>query len=502
MTSTALLRRLLLLAALATLLTASECVPVDDDDATSDDDDVADDDDDDATDDDDVVVGDTEICGEVIAVDRDTGLELEASDYAARAGGLIVYALPDGSDLSDVLGKSTMTGPGEYCITINGYVGPVDVVAVVDEDGNHFIDSHDTAREHAFNPLAAAGNPIGDVDVVVDLYDDSLNGGGGGDDDDNGGCASTLLSGNVVLDGLPEGTIAVSTNAADLSTGPWSFETQPASGPFSVSECNWNGSTSLLGYLDNDANGYFEPSDPIGEANINPITLGIGDVSGATITIPSSDVDAPAPPAYVAITGTVTYPAFSTGDILVRATHVTTDGYLFSQVTLAAPGAFALLAPANQTGVLVWAVLDADGDGEADPAVDPSDSAGPLDSDMGVSGINLELGPSAPGTVTGDITYSGPLNPGDVLHVALFNSADYTPADGPPAGFAEVLNPAFPYTYSFTVSSGTYWVGAYLDVGGDDPSSAGPEDPENQVGPVLLAPGGAEAADVAIPSAP
>ena len=495
-------RKLLVVTAMSVLLTASECLPPTDDDDASDDDDAAGDDDDAASDDDDLAVGDTEICGEVVAVDRDTGLELNSGEYASRAGGLIVYALPDGSDLSDVLGKATMTGPGEYCITVSGYVGPVDVVAVVDEDGNHFIDSHDTAREHAFNPLAAAGNPIDDVDVVVDLAEHGGGGGGGGDDDDDGGCPSTLMSGNVVIDGLPEGQVAVSTNSADLSDGPWNFETQAGSGPFSVAECNWHGSTSLLGYLDADGNSYFEPSDPIGEANINPITLGIGDVSGATISIPGVDVDAPAPPAYVAITGTVAYSAFSTGDILVKASHVTTDGYVYSQVTLAAPGGFALLAPENAANTLIWAVLDADGDGEADPAVDPSDSFGPTDTGNGLSGIDLELGPSAPGVISGSIFYSGPLAPGDVLHIGLFETEDYSPADGPPAGFADVLNPAFPYNYSFEVSSGTYWVGAYVDVGGDDPSTAGPEDPESQSGPVLLAPGGAETANVVVPATP
>jgi hypothetical protein len=504
MTSLDLIRKLLLLTLLSVLLTASQCLDVDDDDDLADDDDAGNDDDDgDDDDDDDVVVGDTVITGAIIAVDRATGLELSPSQYAARAGGLIVYALPDGSDLSDVLGKDTMTGPGEYEITISGYIGPIDVVAVVDEDRNYFITNDDTLREHAFNPIAAAGNPLEDVDVIVDLAVDQGGGDdGGGDDDDHVGCNDVTLSGTVVLDGLPEGTIAVTTNSPDLTDGPWSFTILSASGPFSLTECSALGTTSLLGYLDADGNGYFEPSDPIGEGDSNPVPLSLGDVAGAIITIPNSDVDAPTPPAYVGLTGTVSYPPFVTGDILVRATHITTDSYVFSQVTLAAPGGFALLAPSDTSNVLVWAVLDDDGDGDADPAVDPFDSAGPMNTGFGVSGIALELGPSAPGVLSGTITYEGPVSPGDVLHIGVFDTEIYEPSDGPPVAQAEVLNPSFPHTYAFTVESGTFWIGAFLDLGGDDPSSAGPEDPENQVGPILLAPGGEEVSSFGLPIFP
>jgi len=488
------IRHMLLLLGLGLLLTASECVPVgdDDDDATAGDDDDVADDDDAADDDDTVAASSTTVSGEVIAVDRATGLELDGETYSARAGGMIVYVLPDANDLSEIFGKETMTGPGEYSITITGYVGPVDVVVVADEDYNHFIDSGDVSRGYAFNPLAAAGSDLEDVDLVIDLAPHVGGGGPGG-----GGCDVTGISGTVVLDGLPDGAIGISTNNASLTAGPWHQTTIGGAGPYAIAECTANHETAVLGFLDEDANGYFEPSDPLGGAAANPVQLGLGDVSGITITIPDDTIDAPAPPAYVSMTGTVSYPAFSTGDILVRATHITTDGYLFSQVTLAAPGAFALLAPANQTGVLVWAVLDEDGDGEADPTIAPSDAAGPMDSGSGVSGLDLELGPAALGNLNGTITYAGGVAPGDVLHIAVFATAEYDPADGPPVAFAEVLNPSFPYDYSMTsLPSGTYWVGSYLDVGGDDPSSAGEEDPEDQAGPVLLAPGSAETADL------
>ena len=480
-------RHILLLLGLGMLLTAAECIPVgdDDDDATGDDDD----DDDAAGDDDDTVAStETTISGEVVAVDRATGLELLPSVYEARAGGLIVYALPDADDLSEIYGKATMTGPGEYSITVTGVIGPVDIVVVADEDNNHFIDSGDVARGYAFNPLAADGSDLEDVDLVIDLAPRPGGGGPGG-----GGCPATEIAGTVVLDGLPDGAIGISTNNAALTAGPWHETSTAGAGPYAIAECTDRGETALLGFLDQDGNGYFEPSDPLGGAAANPVQLGLGNVSGITITIPDDTIDAPAPPAYVGITGTVAYDSFTTGDILVNATHVTTDGYLFSQVTLAAPGAFSLLAPANQTGVLVWAVLDEDGDGEADPAVDASDAEGPLDSGNGASGIALELGPAAPGSVSGTIDFAGAVSPGDTLHLAVFDTDNYEPSDGPPAAFEDVLNPAFPYAYDISgLTSGTYWIGAYLDVGGDDPTEAGAEDPEDQIGPVLLAPGTAE----------
>jgi hypothetical protein len=296
----------------------------------------------------------------------------------------------------------------------------------------------------------------------------------------------------VVITDLPENNVAVTENTADLAEGPLSWMFRVGSGPWDL-EVGCTGHRGFLAYLDADDNGYFEPSDPVGEASSNPIPLGLGDVGGVTIPIPDIDVDVPVPPAYIGVTGTVTYPAFSTGDILVKATHVTTDGYLFSQITLASPGAFALLAPLNQSDVLVWAVLDEDGDGEADPAIDPSAAAGPMDSGNGISGLLLDLGPSAPGSITGSISYSGAVSPGDVLHVGLFDTETYSPADGPPVDFLDLLNPAFPVTYLFDeVESGTYWVGTYLDLGANNPNQAGPEDPESQIGPVLLAPGGEE----------
>ena len=486
------LRKLLIASLVLAFLTASECFPTDDDDVADDDDVVADDDD--ASDDDDFTPPvDTLISGEVIAIDRDTNVELSRYQYNARAGGIILYVLPDAGNLGTIFAKVTMDGPGTYEVLLQDYVGPFDVVAVADEDKNHFIDSSDVAREFAYNPLAAAGAPIEEVNVYIDLLPPWS--GGDDDDDDNGGCQVTELDGDVVIEesevSNPGNSVAVTTNSASLAAGPWDWTTRLGAGPWSIAECDWRGSTALRGYLDDDGNGYYEPADPIGAATGNPFVLGIGDVSGIQVPIPTAGlVDIPAPPTYVALTGTVTYGAFTTGDILVHATHVTTDGQLFSSAVLAAPGAFSVIAPANTADVLVWAVLDENGDGLFDVASDPFASVGPMDSGTGVSGIQLDLGAAPSATISGVVLWDGPVAAIDVLRMGVFDTPT-NDGGGPPSvlPIAEA-NVTFPYEFSFSgVAPGTYWVGTYLDVGADSPDGAGDEDPSRQIGPVLVAPG-------------
>ena len=486
------LRKLLIASLVLTFLSASECFPTDDDDDVADDDDVVADDDDAADDDDFTPPVDTLISGEVIAIDRDTNVELSLSEYNARAGGIILYVLPDAGDLTTIFTKVTMAGPGEYEVLLEDYVGPADVIAVVDEDKNHFIDSSDVAREYAYNPVAAAGAPIQAVNVYVDLLPPWS--GDDDDDDDNGGCQVTELDGDVEIEesdvNNPGNSVAITTNSASLASGPWNWVSRLGEGPWSMAECDWRGSTGILGYLDDDGNTYYEPSDPIGAAPGNPFVLGIGDVSGIQVPIPTDGlVDIPAPLAYVPLTGTVTYGGFTTGDILVHATHVTTDGQLFSSATLAAPGAFSIIAPANTEDVLVWAVLDADGDGNFDITVDPFAAAGPMFSGTGVSGLVLDLGDVVNGTFGGVVNWGGAPAAIDELHIGVFDTPTYDPASGPPVASLVEANPVFPFAFDFAdIAPGTYWIGSYLDIGGDDPTAAGAEDPEIQVGPYLLAP--------------
>ena len=448
----------------------------------------------------------TVISGEVIAIDRDTNVILTPSQYDARAGGMILYVLPSAQDISEVFAKVVLSEPGPYEVVLEGYVGPFEVMLVVDENKNQFIDAGDTAREYPFNPLAAAGNPIEDVNVYIDLPYSGLGGppGGGGlnglngdpgdpDDDESvsTGCVYTVIEGDVNIVGFPEGNVAVTTNSPDFMIGPREVYVQAGSGPFAAAECNSAEYTAILGYLDADNNGYFEPSDPIGEAAGNPFVLGAGDVSGVQLNIPATEeILVPQPPLYVPITGSVSHDAFTTGDILVHATHISSQGMIYSSATLAGPGPFSIIAPANTSDVLVWAVLDEDGDGIFDVASAPFDSVGPLDSGNGITQIGLDLGSGpALGQVGGIILYSGTVSPADELHISVQQEVG---VEAPPVLEITIEDPVFPVSYLFEdVPTGNYWISAQLDISGDNPVfPPGPEDPVGNVGPLLLSPGG------------
>ncbi len=108
------------------------------------------------------------VSGEIVAVDRETGVVLSEAEFAQRASGIIVYALEDPDDLSEILGKDTLAVPGEYAIEVE-HERLFWVVAVADWNHNRFIDDGDVLRHHPDNPLAARGGDLEDVDVWIDL---------------------------------------------------------------------------------------------------------------------------------------------------------------------------------------------------------------------------------------------------------------------------------------------------------------------------------------------
>ncbi len=450
-------------------------------------------------DDDSVEVGPTNISGRLLAVDRITGIELTEEEYAARARNIIVYVLEDPTDLSNIIGKVTLDGPGEWRIEDVEFQGPVFAIAVVMQRWDVIVGSSDITRYHPFNPLRLSGGELPGIDITLDIPQNWTGGDGGGGVDHSGSNSSHFL-GTVVTSTLADQQIIVTCNGEGFSSGPWHGTSLEGFGPFDLACGDHHGtSTAILAYHDTDGNGLFEPSDAVGPADGNPYVLGLDSpTAGITIELPSAtSVPIPAPPPYQAIVGEVLFGDFNpAGDILVFASHATPDGPIFSGIVLDEPGPFALVAPAGSPSVLVWAVFDAEGDGEYDISLDPFDSVGPSSMDEGqLAQVQLDLGGSASsllGSVSGRILHNGPVGPEDVLYIALASEVP-TPTSSPDLSIV-VSNPSFPVQYNFSeIETGTWWVTGYLDVGGDSPPATNPGgSAEDRIGiseVILVAPG-------------
>ena len=471
------LRILLLLAAAGLLLPASECFPTDDDDDA-----IGDDDDDDATDDDDsVMVEPVQVSGSVTAIHRDTGEVLEGAEYTAMSGALVVYIVTDPDNLYETVEKVVLNEPGDFDVMVPGDIGTVHAVVIADWDKDSIISVRDVRREYAYNPIQVwEGQDIEGIDLVIDIPPHGSGPGYTG--------TWTTISGPVNLVNVDDGPIRITANDANY-WGPYYGSTVALdqAGPYttSVRDELADGLTNLLGYLDKDGNGLFEFDDWIGEANANPIILGLGDVEGVQIDIPATDaLPIPVPSPYVSITGSVVYGAFTGGDIHVRATVGTIDGQVHDFELMGAPGDFALRVPANIDNILIWGINDEDGDGNYSYSSDPFAMHGPIDvGGDSVTDVVLVLEPGgASSAVSGTITWDGAVSPDDVLSIGLTSD----PVSTSPEFALNVTNPSFPYDYTVDgVEPGTWWVAAFLDVGGDSTTGPQPDEPDGQYDDVV-----------------
>jgi hypothetical protein len=442
------------------------------------------DDDDAVQDDDDAEDLAVTFTGTVVATARDTGEVMSDWAYLICAGKTVLYITTDPEDLSDPAAKFTMDTPGEWELVVQRGTGPYWLVALSD-DGNRIIGVEDVRREYPFNPVSADEDQSG-LEVVMDLpcNADGSDGGGPGGWGGNGGGGGfggggagggggedpsnvTVFSGQVILNDLVNSDIMVTANSEDGSVGPIEWRFLEGAGAWSLIVSNNRSMTHLLAYHDTDGNGLFEASDAIGEPASNPFLLGIGDVPGVNIEIPSGAGSIPSPPVYVGVQGTVTMSNFPGGSIRVFASAGSPMGTTFSNATLSTPGSFALAAPIDAGGVMVWAVVDEDNDGSFDLSVDPFDSYGPFAVPAnGVGGIPLELSNTVPNSIGGTVSYSGGgIVPEDILFIALFdNQGNF----GDPTYVARYVDPDFPVDFVVPdVADGTWYVSALLDIGGD-----------------------------------
>ncbi|MCO4770840.1 MAG: hypothetical protein KDA24_12480, partial [Deltaproteobacteria bacterium] len=295
-------------------------------------------------------------------------------------------------------------------------------------------------------------------------------GGGGGGGGDGSPC-TTIEGDTVLLQGV-DGEIAITANSADLGVGPFALTYQESSGPYSICVQDSREYTSLLGIHDSDGNGFFEPSDAVGEALLNPIALGIGDITGVTIEIPAATpITLPTPPPYVYLEGDVVYPAYTTGDVLVFASVGNTVYY---STSIPAPGPFSVRAPPNTNDVRVWAVVDLDSDGSYDLVWDPSGETTMDTATFDVQGLLVPLTSPTDNSISGVVTWSGLVSTGDALQIALHDDPE---AEGAPVGEITIADPTFPQAYTVPdLLPGTYYVTGFLDIGGNG-GGAQPSEP-------------------------
>jgi len=451
------------------------------------------DDDDAVQDDDDDDLGVT-LSGTVVATARATGEVMSDWAYLVCAGKTVLYVTSDPNDLSDPSAKFTMDTPGDWELSVQRGTGPYWIIGLTD-DGNRIVGVEDVRREYAFNPVSADEDTDG-LELVMDLpcNADGTDGGGpggwggnvggwggGGGGGGNEGNPNdpgniTTFSGQIILNDLVNSDIMVTANNEDGTVGPIEWKFLQGAGAWTLDVANNRSATHLLAYHDTDGNGLFEPSDAIGEPPSNPFLLGIGDVPGVNIEIPSGTGTLPEPPVYVGVQGTVEMANFPGGTIRLFASAGSPQGTTFSNATLSTPGAFALSAPTDAGLVMVWAILDEDSDGMWDANV-PFDSYGPFTvPGNGIAGISLDLGEvSLPNSVGGSVSYPGEVGPDDILFVALFDNGN---AEGEPAYVERITFPEFPVEYLIEgVEDGVWYPSALFDVNGDSVENGpGPDD--------------------------
>jgi hypothetical protein len=455
----------------------------DDDDVAIDDDDstVADDDDSTVADDDDSAPLVLTVSGSVTAVDRESGEVLSDEEFVERGSSMIVYLTDDPADLSDPLDKfEYVTATGSWTTTLLGDGTQLYAVAVVDTNRNRVVEARDLLREHGGNPRLLLDADLLDVDITVDLAPRPTGGGGGCCD---GPC--TNIDGESILLTGATGEIAVTAYSPDLGAGPYEETYQSGPGAFDICVSDDRSYTSLLGIHDSDSNGYFEPSDDIGAAQINPIALGIGDVIGAVIEIPSATpITLPSPPPYVVLQGDAVFPAYTTGNVIV---FTRIENTTYSSTTLPAPGPFALRAPPNAEDMTVVAVLDENGDGAYDAVTSPQGSTTVSTLTFDVQGLLISMIDPLDNSISGIVGYAGPVAAGDTLQIALLG----TVGGSAPLATVSIPNPVFPQAYTVPdLLAGTYYVTGHLDIGSGG-GSAGPGEPVGLYGgsppsPVVL----------------
>lgn len=123
----------------------------------------------------------------------------------------------------------------------------------------------------------------------------------------------------------------------------------------------------------------------------------------------------------------------------------------------------------------------------------------------GCDGAPVPMDDAGAGTtrasIRGEVTYAGSAD-GSLL-IGVFDWDDASPSQpmGPPRELVPVTTPTFPHPYELrAIRPGSYFVGAVLDIGRDNPTIPGPEDLEVYTPRIELAAGDELVIDLALPN--
>jgi hypothetical protein len=300
---------------------------------------------------------------------------------------------------SDAILSPTFTGDAyEMTVTLTED-GSIRVFAILDEQRNYIIETHDPIGVHPDDVAIVDGGVLTGVDITI-LVEANTDGGSGGGGGGGGPGCDVNISGDfdVVSTSFVAGRVGLAMLTTTAGVGPvqwgWVEPAVTATGgeaPYDFDACPSQGQMNLVGAWDSNANTLIDPEDQWGayvtapDTDGNPVTIGATDLSGLDIQVPIGEGESPLSVVpFVQITGDVSVGGGAFDDLpagttvyvaalkyrpsgAVSATTMESDAYDYEAVEwpdLTGNSSFAydLGVPAN-TEVYLWAYADEDVDG-------------------------------------------------------------------------------------------------------------------------------------------
>jgi hypothetical protein len=315
-----------------------------------------------------------------------------------------------GALVGDTYIGAPSVGGDPYTVTVYmSEAGPVNLYAAVDYSGDTVIHSYDPTGVHPASVLVEEGSSSTGADIVIlaPWPGDGSGGGGGGGES----CTEVTISGPVTVNQDVSSTSGMSMLLGTDGSGPWdwaAFTTdgtaEGSGGSYELPVCSSAGELSLVGALDTNANGLFDPGDTWGtyvtapDTTGNPIWVGTTDLNPYELQIPIGGGDSPiAIVPFVRMTTSLTMrdggtfdslPAGSTVHLAafyyrpspdLSVASISSNSYDYEEIPWSSLSGQSsvdveLILPSNVVAYL-WAFVDVDADGVVNEAGEPLGSS-------------------------------------------------------------------------------------------------------------------------------